>query len=244
MDHAAGHAPGIPFRVCLAAFLSGAATTVGIALFDLDNTLIAGDSDYLWGCFLVEQGIVDGANYERENRRFYDLYKVGKLDIYEFLDFQLQPLAANDLDTLHRWRTQYIEEKIIPILLPKAHDLLNRHREQDDTLAIITATNRFITEPIAGLYGIDHLLATEPELVDGRYSGGITGIPCFQDGKVQQLSGWLQEHRQTLEDSWFYSDSHNDLPLLNKVVNPVAVDPDEILEGHAGEHGWPVISLR
>jgi HAD superfamily hydrolase (TIGR01490 family) len=217
---------------------------VGIALFDLDNTLIAGDSDYLWGCFLVEQGIVDGASYERENRRFYDLYKVGKLDIYEFLDFQLRPLAANELDTLHHWRAQYIEEKIVPILLPKAHDLLNRHRDQGDTLVIITATNRFITAPIAGLYGIDHLLATEPELRSGRYTGGITGIPCFQDGKVQQLSGWLQAHRQTLEDSWFYSDSHNDLPLLNKVINPVAVDPDEILEQHASEHGWPVISLR
>ena len=217
---------------------------MGIALFDLDNTLIAGDSDYLWGCFLVEQGIVDGASYERENRRFYDLYKVGKLDIYEFLDFQLRPLAANDLDTLHHWRAQYIEEKIVPILLPKAHDLLSRHREQGDTLVIITATNRFITAPIAGLYGIDHLLATEPELLSGRYTGGITGIPCFQDGKVQQLSGWLQTHRQTLEDSWFYSDSHNDLPLLSKVINPVAVDPDEILEQHAGEHGWPVISLR
>jgi HAD superfamily hydrolase (TIGR01490 family) len=217
---------------------------VGIALFDLDNTLIAGDSDYLWGCFLVEQGIVDGASYERENRRFYDLYKVGKLDIYEFLDFQLRPLAANELDTLHHWRAQYIEEKIVPILLPKAHDLLNRHRDQGDTLVIITATNRFITAPIAGLYGIDHLLATEPALRSGRYTGGITGIPCFQDGKVQQLSGWLQAHRQTREDSWFYSDSHNDLPLLNKVINPVAVDPDEILEQHASEHGWPVISLR
>ena len=133
---------------------------------------------------------------------------------------------------------------MIPILLSKAHDLINRHREQGDTLAIITATNRFITAPIAALYGIEHLLATEPELVDGRYTGSITGIPCFQDGKVQQLSGWLQAHRQTLEDSWFYSDSHNDLPLLNKVLNPVAVDPDEILEQHAGEHGWPVISLR
>ena len=217
---------------------------MGIALFDLDNTLIAGDSDYLWGCFLVEQGIVDGPSYERENRRFYDLYKVGKLDIHEFLDFQLRPLAANDLDTLHRWREQYIEEKIIPILLTKAHDLINRHREQGDTLAIITATNRFITEPIAGLYGIDHLLATEPELVAGRYTGGITGIPCFQEGKVQQLSGWLRAQQLSLENSWFYSDSHNDLPLLNRVTHPVAVDPDEILEEHARINDWPIISLR
>jgi HAD superfamily hydrolase (TIGR01490 family) len=244
IDKAVSRTPVIRFRVCLTAFLCGAETTVGIALFDLDNTLIAGDSDYLWGCFLVEHGIVDGATYERENRRFYDLYKIGKLDIYEFLDFQLQPLAANDLDTLQRWRAQYIEEKIVPILLPKAHDLINRHRQQGDTLAIITATNRFITGPIAELYGISHLLATEPELVGDRYTGGITGIPCFQDGKVQQLSGWLQVHGQTLDDSWFYSDSHNDLPLLNKVINPVAVDPDEIIEQHASEHGWPIISLR
>jgi len=217
---------------------------VGIALFDLDNTLIAGDSDYLWGCFLVEQGIVDGERYEQANRRFYDLYKLGKLDIYEFLDFQLQPLAQHGMDTLQHWRTQYIQEKITPILLPRAHALLDRHRQQGDTLVIITATNRFITGPIAALYGIEHLLATEPEISDGRYTGKVAGTPCFQHGKVMRLQGWLAEHGETLDGSWFYSDSHNDLPLLGAVAHPVAVDPDEILLQHAGKHGWPVISLR
>lgn len=217
---------------------------MGIALFDLDNTLIAGDSDYLWGCFLVEQGIVDGATYERENRRFYDQYKVGELDIHEFLDFQLQPLAAHSMDTLQQWRSQYIQEKITPILLPKAHALIDRHRQQGDTLIVITATNRFITTPIVELYGIKHLLATEPEIVNNDYTGSVTGIPCFQAGKVERLNEWLEDSRQSLDDSWFYSDSHNDLPLLGKVTHPVAVDPDEVLEQHAKDHDWPVISLR
>ena len=217
---------------------------VGIALFDLDNTLIAGDSDYLWGCFLVEQGIVDGASYEQANRRFYDQYKVGELDIFEFLDFQLRPLSEHDLAQLEQWRTQYIQEKIVPILLPKARALIDRHRTSGDTLAIITATNRFITTPIARLYGIDHLLATEPQLVDGRYTGKVDGVPCFQEGKVSVLEDWLKTTGLSLDDSWFYSDSHNDLPLLNRVRRPHAVDPDEILEVHARQQGWPVISLR
>jgi len=217
---------------------------VGIALFDLDNTLIAGDSDYLWGCFLVEQGIVDGAVYERENQRFYDQYKVGELDIHEFLDFQLRPLAEHGMDTLRHWRKQYIEEKISPILLPKAHELIGKHRDQGDALIIITATNRFITEPIADLYGIRHLLATEPEIIEGEYTGNVTGIPCFQDGKVAQLADWLDDSGHSLNDSWFYSDSHNDLPLLGRVTHPIAVDPDEILERHASDHNWQTISLR
>jgi HAD superfamily hydrolase (TIGR01490 family) len=217
---------------------------VGIALFDLDNTLIAGDSDYLWGCFLVEQGIVDGPAYEQANQRFYDQYKVGELDIHEFLDFQLRPLALHPVEQLQAWRAQYIEEKIRPILLTKAQTLIDRHRQQGDTLVIITATNRFITEPIAGLYGIEHLLATEPEHRGGQYTGGVAGTPCFQDGKVTVLEQWLATQGETLIDSWFYSDSHNDLPLLTRVQKPTAVDPDEILQTHAEKHGWPIISLR
>ncbi|MEZ5543491.1 MAG: HAD family hydrolase [Pseudomonadota bacterium] len=217
---------------------------MGIALFDLDNTLIAGDSDYLWGCFLVEQGIVDGAHYEQANRRFYDQYKVGELDIHEFLAFQLRPLAEHDPTQLRDWRTRYIEEKIVPILLPKARQLITRHRERGDTLVIITATNSFITRPIADLYGVEHLLATEPAMAGPRYTGAVAGIPCFQDGKVRVLEGWLAGRRLTLEDSSFYSDSHNDLPLLSRVTWPTAVDPDEILEAHARARDWPVISLR
>jgi len=217
---------------------------VGIALFDLDNTLIAGDSDYLWGCFLVEQGIVDSGLYERENRRFYDQYRVGELDIHEFLDFQLRPLSEHPVNTLQQWRRQYIEEKITPILLPKARALIDRHRQQGDTLVVITATNRFITGPIVELYDIPHLLATEAEILDNRYTGKVSGIPCFQDGKVTRLSDWLKVNRHSLDNSWFYSDSHNDLPLLNRVTHPVAVDPDEILEEHARNNDWPIISLR
>ena len=217
---------------------------MSLALFDLDNTLIAGDSDYLWGCFLVEQGIVDGKLYASENQRFYDLYKIGKLDIHEFHRFQLKILTQHSMETLEQWRSRYIEEKITPVLLAKAEALIEQHRQQQDTLVVITATNRFITGPIAELYNIQHLLATEPEIINGRYSGAITGVPCFQDGKVEQLESWLEARQLTLDDSWFYSDSHNDLPLLNRVSHPVAVDPDEILKQHAEEHGWPVISLR
>jgi HAD superfamily hydrolase (TIGR01490 family) len=224
--------------------LSTGVKQVGIALFDLDNTLIAGDSDYLWGCFLVEQGIVDSGLYERENRRFYDQYRVGELDIHEFLDFQLRPLSEHPVNTLQQWRRQYIEEKITPILLPKARALIDRHRQQGDTLVVITATNRFITGPIVELYDIPHLLATEAEILDDRYTGKVSGIPCFQDGKVTRLSDWLKVNRHSLDNSWFYSDSHNDLPLLNRVTHPVAVDPDEILEEHARNNDWPIISLR
>jgi HAD superfamily hydrolase (TIGR01490 family) len=217
---------------------------MGIALFDLDNTLLEGDSDYLWGCFLVEQGIVNGQVYERENRRFYDQYKIGALDIHEFLDFQLKPLAEHDMATLQRWRRRYLEEKIMPIMLPKARALIERHRQRGDTPVIVTATNRFITGPIAELYGVGHLLATEPEIVAERFTGRVNGVPCFRDGKVLQLRTWLEKHSMTLDDSWFYSDSHNDLPLLQAVSHPVAVDPDEVLERHARDRHWKIISLR
>jgi HAD superfamily hydrolase (TIGR01490 family) len=217
---------------------------LGLALFDLDNTLIGGDSDYLWGCFLAEHGIVDGAVYERENQRFYDQYKAGELDIHEFLRFQLKPLAEHDMATLRDWREAYIEEKIRPILLPQAQQLLDGHRDRGDTVLIITATNSFITRPIADLYGVEYLLATEPELVHERYTGKVDGIPCFQHGKVEKLDNWLGANDSDLADSWFYSDSHNDLPLLNRVTRPVAVDPDDILRQHAVEHDWRIMSLR
>jgi len=218
--------------------------SVSLALFDLDNTLIGGDSDYLWGCFLAERGIVDGARYEQENQRFYDQYKAGVLDIHEFLRFQLQPLAAHDMGTLQDLRQHYIAEKIKPILLPRAQRLIEDHRTQGHIPIIITATNRFITSPIAELYGVEQLLATEPEIIDDRYTGGIRDIPCFQEGKLHKLRDWLAANHHTLEDSWFYSDSHNDLPLLNAVTCPTAVDPDDILRRHAQTHGWQVISLR
>ena len=217
---------------------------MALALFDLDNTLLDGDSDYLWGCFLAERGIVDAEVYESENQRFYDQYLEGSLDIHEFLRFQLKPLATHKRAQLEVWREQYLVEKIDPILLPRARTLLDKHRAQGDQLLIITATNRFITEPIAKRYGVEQLLATEPEIVAGEYTGAVNGTPCFQTGKVEQLHNWLEKENQTLEGSWFYSDSHNDLPLLEQVEHPVAVDPDDKLKSHARAMGWPITSLR
>ncbi len=217
---------------------------MSLAIFDLDNTLIADDSDFLWGQFLVNQGIVDKDHYEQANSKFYEDYKQGRLDIVEFLDFSLAPLAKNDAEQLFQWRKQFIEEVISPILLQPARDLVNKHREQGDTLLVITATNRFVTEPIVKLYGIDNLLATTPEFIDGQYTGKFIGTPCFQSGKVTLLQEWLKESEETMENSWFYSDSHNDLALLKLVENPVAVDPDDTLRNYARQTNWPVISLR
>lgn len=217
---------------------------MSLAIFDLDNTLLGGDSDYLWGQFLCERGIVDEQVYERENERFYQEYRNGSLDIYAFLEFQLRPLSQHDLATLHDWHIQFMAEKIKPIILPKARALLDQHRVQGDTLLIITATNRFITAPIAAELGVEQLLATDLELSNGRYSGRVSGTPCFREGKVTRLQEWLAQQDITLEGSWFYSDSHNDLPLLQLVDHPVAVDADATLAAHAEQQGWPSISLR
>ncbi|MDA1107275.1 MAG: HAD-IB family hydrolase [Proteobacteria bacterium] len=217
---------------------------MGLAIFDLDNTLLAGDSDYLWGQFLVEHGIVDAEHYERENLRYYREYQAGTLDIHSFLAFQLRSLAAHDMTTLHRWRDQYLREKIEPIILSKALVLIENHRRQGHTLLIITATNRFITGPIAERLGVANLLASEPAIHNGRYTGAVAGVPCFREGKVVRLEAWLSENSLTLGESWFYSDSHNDIPLLEKVTHPTAVDPDPQLIEHAQRNHWPVISLR
>lgn len=217
---------------------------MSLAIFDLDNTLIADDSDYLWGQFLVDQGIVDKEQYENANAKFYDDYRQGTLDIVEFLNFSLRPLADNPVEQLYQWRTQFITEIITPILLKPAQELVDKHRDRGDTLLVITATNRFVTEPIVKLYGIDNLLATTPEFINGQYTGGFIGVPCFREGKVTLLQEWLKNSTETLEDSWFYSDSHNDLPLLNLVDYPVAVDPDEKLAAFAQQANWSMISLR
>lgn len=216
-----------------------------IALFDLDNTLIAGDSDYLWGRFLAREGVVDGIRYEADNRRFYEDYLAGRLDIEAFLRHQLAPLAAVAPDRLETLRERFLREEIEPLVLPAARALIERHRRAGDHPVIITATNRFITEPIARLLGVEDLIATEPERgPDGRYTGRHAGIPAFREGKVRRLGAWLAERGLDLAGSWFYSDSHNDLPLLERVAHPVAVDPDARLRRIARERGWPVISLR
>lgn len=217
---------------------------MSLAIFDLDNTLLAGDSDYLWGQFLVEQGLVDRLHYEETNARFYRDYAAGKLDISRFLEFALRPLADNDPDALFDWRRRFVDEKIRPILLPAAYRLIERHRDRGDVLLVITATNSFVTEPIVDLYGIPHLIATTPEFVDGRYTGRYLGTPCFQGGKVTRLKEWLAARNEALDGAWFYSDSHNDQPLLELVDNPVAVDPDATLAAIAASRGWPIISLR
>lgn len=217
---------------------------MSLAIFDLDNTLIGGDSDHAWGEFLCEQGIVDSEEYRRANDYFYEQYKNGGLDIFEFLDFALRPLTQlprEQLDALHQ---QFMQEKIAPILLPKAQELLQRHRDNGDYLLIITATNRFVTAPIAAKLGVDDIIATDPEEIDGQYTGKVSGTPCFQAGKVARLDQWLAQTDHSLEGSYFYSDSHNDLPLLERVTYPVAVNPDEILENHANDQLWPVLDLR
>jgi HAD superfamily hydrolase (TIGR01490 family) len=217
---------------------------VSLAIFDLDNTLIGDDSDFLWGQFLVDQGIVDKAYYEASNARFYADYQQGSLDIVAFLNFSLKPLADHAPAQLYQWRQQFVSEVITPVLLPAAFELVDKHRARGDTLLVITATNRFVTEPIVKLYGIDNLLATTPEFKKGRYTGAFIDVPCFQTGKVTLLEQWLQNSGETLDGSYFYTDSHNDLPLLAKVDHPVAVDPDEKLKLAADSNGWPIISLR
>ena len=215
-----------------------------LAIFDLDNTLIGGDSDYLWGEFLAEQGHVDGAIRQQQNRHYYAEYKAGRLDIHDFLEFQLQPLAGVDPEILDQLREQYLEEKVQSILLDKSFKLIADHRQQGHTLLIITATNSFITQPIAELMGVSNLIASEAEMKDGRYTGKPIGIPSYAEGKVTRLNAWLKENNNQPEETWFYSDSHNDLPLLRIVNHPFAVDPDDILREEATRQGWPIISLR
>ncbi|MBL1294371.1 MAG: HAD family hydrolase [Thiotrichales bacterium] len=217
---------------------------MALALFDLDNTLLGGDSDYLWGQFLIELGVVDAKIQERENQRFYDDYKNGTLDIDAFLAFQLAPLAQHPRAILDQWHQQFMAEKINAIMLDKSKQLIQRHRDAGDTLLIITATNRFVTGPIAEAFGIDLLIATEPEEINGEFSGAYSGTPCFREGKVTRINEWLSNNNHDLANSHFYSDSHNDLPLLQMVDHPVAVDADEQLTAHAQNSGWEIISLR
>lgn len=217
---------------------------MALALFDLDNTLLSGDSDYLWGQFLASVGAVNADEYERRNQAFYDDYRAGRLDIDAFLRFSLAPLAAHPLATLEAWRAEFIRQDIRPRVGPAALALVEQHRAQGDRLVIITATNRFVTAPIAELFGIDTLLATEPERTADGYTGRPSGTPCFQDGKLACLSAWLGEQTDAYNDSWFYSDSINDLPLLDTVEHPHAVDPDPALRAIAVERGWPILSLH
>ncbi len=218
-----------------------------LALFDLDNTLLAGDSDFEWGQFLIGQGVLDRELHLARNLQFYEDYKAGTLDIHAFLDFQLKPLSTHTRKQLDAWHALYMKQKVRPMMTPKARALVDKHRADGDLMVIITATNSFVTGPIAREFGVDHLIGTVPEEKNGQFTGGVTGVPSFKEGKVARLEQWLAERGQKLEDfetSWFYSDSHNDLPLMKMVKRPVAVNPDPQLKAHAEENGWPIISLR
>jgi HAD superfamily hydrolase (TIGR01490 family) len=216
-----------------------------LALFDLDNTLLTGDSDYEWGQFLVDRGVLDRDTYEAQNRTYYEQYVAGTLDIHEYLGFALRPLAAHAPAELEKWHAEFMQLRILPMITPAARALVKRHAAE--LCAIVTATNSFITAPIAREFGVPHLVATEPEKRDGRFTGRVSGTPCFREGKIERLREWLSVlgHRLAdFEESTFYSDSQNDLPLLERVSRPVAVDPDEALATEARRRGWAVISLR
>ncbi|XKE44635.1 HAD-IB family hydrolase [Halomonas organivorans] len=217
---------------------------MSLAIFDLDNTLLSIDSDHAWGEFLLEQGAVDPVAYKEANDRFMADYEAGTLDMAEFLAVALKPLAENSPEQLAAWHQQFMASKIEPHILPQGEELIARHRARGDTLLIITATNRFITGPIAERLGVDDLIAVEPERIDGRYTGRVSGVPSYREGKVTRLEQWLEGRELSLHDAWFYSDSHNDLALLERVDHPVAVDPDETLRQAAEARGWRIISLR
>jgi HAD superfamily hydrolase (TIGR01490 family) len=212
---------------------------MALAIFDLDKTLINGDSDFLWGDFMSEIGVVDSHTYQAKNQYFYDQYALGKLDINEYLEFCLEPLSKYDMKTLNNWHKQFMQEKVEAIFLPKAQAVVNEHKAKGDTLLVITATNSFVTAPIVARYGINNLLATNPEIKNNQYTGKVVGVPCFQQGKITHLKHWLELTGESMEGASFYSDSHNDLPMLELVDHPVVVHADQKLKAIALDRGWP-----
>ncbi len=220
---------------------------MNLALFDLDNTLLSGDSDFEWAQFLIEQGVLDRELFEAKNLTFYEQYKAGTLDIHEFLDFQLKPLSRHTRKVLDAWHEEFMQRKVCGMMGAAARDLVARHRAAGDVCVIITATNSFVTAPIAREFGVEHLIATEPEQKDGEFTGRVADVPCFREGKITRLESWMTQHGwgwNSFANSWFYSDSLNDLPLLRKVKSPVAVDPDATLRAHAEQQGWHIMTLR
>ena len=217
---------------------------MALAIFDLDNTLIQGDSDHAWGQFLVQESLVNAEEMAAANDRFLSQYQQGTLDIHEYLEFALAFLAGKSPEELAPLHAKFMATVIEPMMLSQAQALVKQHQDAGDTLLIITATNRFVTEPIALRLGINHLIACEPELKNGRYTGKATGIPSFQHGKVERLNSWLNAQQMSLDGAWFYSDSHNDLPLLERVDRPVAVNPDSKLQSVAEAQGWDILDLR
>lgn len=218
-----------------------------LVLFDLDNTILNGDSDFEWAQFLISKGVLDREVHEAKNVEFYEQYKAGTLDIGVFLDFQLAPLARHSRQELDAWRQEFVATRILPIVTPQARALVERHLAEDAIVAIVTATNSFVTGLVAREFRIPHLIATIPAWDGARFTGKPRGTPSFKEGKIERVEAWLESLGfwwGSFESSWFYSDSHNDLPLMGKVTNPVAVDPDDTLRAHAQRTGWPIISLR
>jgi HAD superfamily hydrolase (TIGR01490 family) len=220
---------------------------MNLALFDLDNTLLAGDSDFEWAQFLISKGVLDREVHEAKNQAFYDDYKAGTLDIHAFLAFQLAPLSRHDRAELDAWHREFMETRIKPIIGPHARALVQSHLDAGDLCAIVTATNSFVTGPICREFGIPHLVATVPAHEGGRFTGAPRGLPAFREGKIARVEAWLEELGLwwgAFGETVFYSDSLNDLPLLAMVSHPVAVDPDDTLRAHAAAQGWPILSLR
>ena len=218
-----------------------------LALFDLDNTLLAGDSDYEWTQHLVSKGVLDRDAFEQRNAEFFEQYKAGTLNIYEFLDFQLQSLAKHRRADLEAWHAEFMDTRIRPMIGKKARDLVKRHQDSGDLCALVTATNSFVTGPICREFGIPHLIATIPAQENGEFTGKPRGLPSFREGKITRVESWLESMGlwwNCFERSWFYSDSLNDLPLLAQVSDPIAVDPDSTLRTHAEAAGWTVLNLH
>ena len=219
---------------------------MGLAIFDLDNTLLAGDSDHRWGAFLCQKKMVSASDFAHQNDRFYADYQAGTLDMIAYLSFVLAPLAGKTREEVATLQREFVSECVEPMLLDKAFSLINQHRIAGDILLLMTATHAVVAEPVAARLGFQYWLGSKVSIVEGRYTGLPEGSPCFREGKVSHLQSWLADRDDSLAlgETWFYSDSHNDLPLLAHVTHPVAVDPDATLRGHAEQQGWPVISLR
>jgi HAD superfamily hydrolase (TIGR01490 family) len=218
-----------------------------LALFDLDHTLLTLDSDEAWVEFLIEEGILDQAEFQRANHELVARYRAGEATSVEFTHFYLSTLVGRDPDLLATWHATYLERKIRPAISVSARELIARHRAEGHLLVMTTATGRFIVAPIARELGLENLIATEPEMKDGLYTGKVAGTPNMREGKVTRLEAWLGERDLALDrfrESWFYSDSVNDLPLLLRVTHPVAVNPDPPLAAVASEKGWPQIEIK
>ena len=222
-------------------------TFLQLAIFDLDNTLLNGDSDYNWSLFLIEHGVLDSDLYKERNEQFFKEYQSGNLDVIAYCEFQFKTLKDNPRELLDELRSDYVKKIINPMITKEAKDLVESHRKENHKLLIITATNSYITRPIADLFGIEDLIGTDLEELNGEFTGKVSGLPSFQEGKIIRLNSWLEKRGlifEELEKTFFYSDSMNDIPLLEKVSNPVAANPDEILEKKATKENWPIIYLR